>query len=950
MLLAYRLRVLSDTDLQLSCYAVDIRKGGRWAGTPFPLYADKLIAGKGPNQIRLAPIDRKILMSMMMHQKTGGSEALFRGANTSRVLEHLIHSGRAYPEDRNARPLAPAREEKAGAPGWASAEDLLKPVLELPEHLDLIPGVPCYALDRKTGGCAELRTSVDARAVWAWITSPPMPVKNCGAFLEDMGHRYPRAEFPPPPSLHSRRVRDLVPVPLGVFQARDGATRLPDRLELHFRYDQARIVHEASGEQVRWIRGKSLFQADRDPEAERRAEEELVRAGLLREAPREDDLFTAASKTPFFLLDSHRHRDWSAFVAHVHRTLAHWEWELPPSLRPKSVDPEDWYLEYDKSSTGQFKYQQGVIVDGKRINLLPVLNHFLLLRKGLTREEILREIGEDTCPLSTEQGLLLIPSSRLRRMVETLFELYSPAALDASGRLTMGEWRAGELYEENAEGWKPSPTLRSQIEGLRDGLDIRPLEPPQTFCGELRPYQKTGLGWLDFLHTHRLGGVLADDMGLGKTIQVIAAFLRMAETAPLRALVVCPTSVLPNWAAELEKFAPSLSCIRHHGSDREGHPDPLASPQVVLTTYGVLRRDEELLSATPYDVIVLDEAQYVKNPRTRSSRAVRRIPAGLRLALSGTPLENHLGELRSLLDFALPGYLGTETQFNQTLRHPIEQHGDTRAKTALTTRVAPLLLRRSKDQVATDLPPKTEIRTEVDLTESQADAYEVVRAAGEESLHETLTLQGFERSRIQVLDLLLKLRQVCCDPRLLPGADPSQKADAAKRAWLRDALPEMIEEGRRILLFSQFTSMLDLLKPELEALRIPYVELRGTTRDRETPVQTFQAGKVPLFLISLKAGGTGLNLTAADTVIFHDPWWNPAVEKQAEDRAHRIGQDKPVFIYKLICRGTVEERILALQQKKKDLGALLSTDTSSSIRLTREDLNVLLAPLHGGLA
>jgi SNF2 family DNA or RNA helicase len=353
------------------------------------------------------------------------------------------------------------------------------------------------------------------------------------------------------------------------------------------------------------------------------------------------------------------------------------------------------------------------------------------------------------------------------------------------------------------------------------------------------------------------------------------------------------------------------------------------------------------LSEVDWNLLILDEAQAIKNAKTKISKMVGGLQAELRLALSGTPLENHLGELRSLFHFAMPGYLGSEKIFNAVIRHPIEKEDSTWAKELLHRKISPLLLRRSKDVVAGELPPKTEIVQELPLTSTQADLYEVVRAAGEIDIQETLKGQGFERSQIQVLDLLLKLRQVCCDPRLCKAVTrKTLPDDSSKLQWLKEVLPEMIEEGRRILLFSQFTSMLDLIKTEVDKLKIPYVEIRGSTKDRETPVTRFQKENIPLFLISLKAGGTGLNLTAADTVIFFDPWWNPAMEAQAADRAHRIGQDKPVFIYKLICAGTVESRILELQERKKGLQEVIdNTRGGSSKKFTEEDFRSLMAPL-----
>ncbi|MGH8307444.1 MAG: DEAD/DEAH box helicase, partial [Gammaproteobacteria bacterium] len=365
---------------------------------------------------------------------------------------------------------------------------------------------------------------------------------------------------------------------------------------------------------------------------------------------------------------------------------------------------------------------------------------------------------------------------------------------------------------------------------------------------------------------------------------------------------------------------------------------------IVLTTYALLPRDAKVLAAQEYRAVILDEAQAIKNPKAKAAQIVRGLKARQRLCLTGTPMENHLGELWSLFHFLMPGFLGDERHFKRLYRTPIEKHGDTERQAALARRIAPFMLRRTKEQVAAELPPKTEILRTVELESAQRDLYESIRLAMHEKVRQEIEKKGFARSQIVILDALLKLRQVCCDPRLLKLTSAKKVKQSAKLALLMDMLPDLIEEGRRILLFSQFTSMLALIEPELAARELPYVLLTGDTRDRATPIDRFQSGHVPLFLISLKAGGTGLNLTAADTVIHYDPWWNPAVERQATDRAHRIGQDKNVFVYKLITQGTVEEKITELQARKQALAdGLFGKKRTNASAITAEDLTMLLS-------
>ncbi|MGB9651909.1 MAG: DEAD/DEAH box helicase, partial [Candidatus Cybelea sp.] len=531
----------------------------------------------------------------------------------------------------------------------------------------------------------------------------------------------------------------------------------------------------------------------------------------------------------------------------------------------------------------------------------------------------------------------------------TLVELFD-APLTKEGRLELTLAQVGSIDGLEAEvplQWSPATRpLRAALNELISA-ENEPIALPNTFKGELRPYQARGVAWLQLLRRSGFGGVLADDMGLGKTVQFLAHLA--IEKAHGRlcgpVLIVAPTSVLPNWRAEIARFVPHLRVVSLSGNDRAERFDRIEDNDVALTSYALLHRDADRLTEREWEMVVLDETQFVKNPRSKGAQAAAHLRAAQRLALTGTPIENHLDELWSIFSFAMPGLLGDRTQFARLFRTPIEKRGDTQRRALLAARLRPFLMRRTKEDVALDLPEKTEIITRVELDGAQRDLYETIRLAMHERVRAEMQRRGLARSRIVVLDALLKLRQVCCDPRLVKLPAARNVCDSSKLEALLEMLPELIDEGRRVLLFSQFTSMLDLIKPELVARAIDYVEIRGETKNRETPVRRFQSREVPLFLISLKAGGTGLNLTAADTVIHYDPWWNPAVERQATDRAHRIGQHRPVFVYKLITVGTVEERILELQQRKGALAASIFDDAAATAQMLDEtEIERLLAP------
>jgi superfamily II DNA or RNA helicase len=464
-------------------------------------------------------------------------------------------------------------------------------------------------------------------------------------------------------------------------------------------------------------------------------------------------------------------------------------------------------------------------------------------------------------------------------------------------------------------------------------------DPPAAFHGELREYQRESLGWMRFLRDFGFGGCLADDMGLGKTVMVLAMLAaRRAETAGehLPSLVVLPRSLLFNWMSEAARFAPSLRLLDFAHADRHEAADAIPASDLVLTTYGTLRRDAAVLKDHHFDYVILDEAQAIKNATTATAKAVRLLRANHRLALTGTPVENHLGELYSLFDFLNPGLLG-----HQKSRRPKED----RQLATLARGLRPFILRRTKEQVAPELPPRTEETLYCELDGAQRKIYLELRDHYRRVLLKRIDRDGIAKSKIQILEALLRLRQAACHTGLLPGPDQKASAASAKFELLLPRLAELVQEGRKALVFSQFTSLLALLRQELDAAGTVYEYLDGATTNRGERVDRFQQDPAcKLFLISLKAGGTGLNLTAAEYVFLLDPWWNPAVEAQAIDRTHRIGQSRPVFAYRLVARATVEERILELQAQKRALAeAILDAGAGGLKGLQREDVERLLS-------
>ena len=647
---------------------------------------------------------------------------------------------------------------------------------------------------------------------------------------------------------------------------------------------------------------------------------------------------------------------WQRFFADLAPCLAATGWvlEYPRDFRHHILEAESWEAELVEEGNGWFNLDLGILVEGRRLHLAPLLAElFHRERRWLDAAQLQRIPPAEAVILHTPTGdRVRVAAERIKPLASTLIDLFD--ALPASGELRISALDAPRLeFLDDKARWqfKGDDAVLQLARRLKQAQGIKPVAPPADFTLDLRPYQREGLAWLQFLREQNLAGILADDMGLGKTAQALAHLLTEKHAGRLDrpALVVLPTSLVFNWKREAERCAPGLRVLSLHGPARAEAFPLIPQHDVCLTTYPLLWRDEEELARHRYAFLILDEAQTVKNAKARAAGVVRRIEAQHRLCITGTPLENHLGELWAQFDFLLPGFLGDSKQFTNTWRSPIEKRGDQLRRNLLARRIAPFILRRKKDEVARELPEKTIIVRSVELVGGQRDLYETVRAAMDAKVKEEIACKGFNRSQIVILDALLKLRQVCCDPRLLKTVQAAAKVkEHAKMELLMDMLPELVEEGRRVLVFSQFTSMLALIAEELEQAGIGYVILTGDTRNREEVIGRFQDGGVPVFLISLKAGGVGLNLTTADTVIHFDPWWNPAAENQATDRAHRIGQKNKVFVYKLVAEGSIEERIVALQEKKAALAAgVLSEDAVVLTKFGEEDLRALLAPLPG---
>ncbi|PJA25691.1 MAG: helicase [Alphaproteobacteria bacterium CG_4_10_14_0_2_um_filter_63_37] len=810
-------------------------------------------------------------------------------------------------------------------------------------------------LDRGLAGVVE--TPHSPKLLDRLLQAPPLPVAALPAVAQtlavlDPKLPLPQAEEPPLVEVDPRPVLLLTTVvAMGLsHQGYDRYERTFDVAIPSFAYETVVLGPEASGEYHITLEG-TLVRVARRRDEERLRLEELQSAGL--SPVLGTPYLTPDPPRPVYALDNHA--AWPSFMLDELPRLRALGWEVgfAEDFRQRIAPVESWEGEVVQGEEGWFDLDMGIVVEGRRFPLPPLLYQLFKRDPRLLDAQGLAGIDdEEVMALDLpDGGRVALPAGRIKPVMRTLIDLFDTPPGDT---LRLSRWDAARLAElGDQERWqfKGMEDVAALAERLRQSRGVTAVAPPEGFMLELRPYQREGLAWLQFLREQDLAGILADDMGLGKTAQTLAHILTEKRAGRLDrpALVVLPTSLLFNWRREAARCAPDLRVLGLRGPDRAERFAAIAEHDVVLTTYPLVWRDIEALAAHSYHLLILDEAQTVKNAGSKGAQAVRRINARHRLCLTGTPLENHLGELWSQFDFLLPGFLGDAKRFAKQFRNPIEKQGDRLRGDLLARRVAPFMLRRSKSEVASDLPPKNVIVRSVELEGSQRDLYETVRSAMDAKVREAIAAKGLARSHILILDALLKLRQVCCDPRLLKTTTATRVKGGAKLDLLMEMLPELVEEGRRILVFSQFVAMLDLIAQALDKVGLPYLTLTGQTKDREAVVDRFQAGAAPVLLVSLKAGGVGLNLTAADTVIHFDPWWNPAAENQATDRAHRIGQTQAVFVYKLVAAGSIEEKILALQEHKAALAAgVLGDDATALGKFGPEDLQGLFEPLPEG--
>jgi superfamily II DNA or RNA helicase len=938
----------------------------------------------------IRPVDLKLLPALAQariwetHYSYGLPELLRpHGADAITLLRRVAETGRLLHENAHDALLTWSEESPEPQLGWRMATDGsqrlgFEDASGQPLDLRGMEGATIW-IDTKAGRFGAMTQAVAIEALRLVAASPEVAPEEAEALVAALPDTLAGLPLPPPHVAHQTRraaKQCVARLSLGAETARDGPRHWGDTvvlptLTLRFVYEGQEVGEGEADPRI--VLDGEIITLARDHRWEAACATRLMAAGALSveeleihwpgERMKACDFVFAENEMNLHTLEIAGPRAPMEFAFHVVPALRREGWEVIETPKwPYRLSEETAELsvatraEKGAAFQGNDWFSLGFQVDigGKLVDVAPVVAAFL----EQVRDEwedlpdaaaLAKHLSDRPVYLNrVKTGYVVVDLSPLAPLLHLFLTHHAEL-----GALHPSDADVARLAEEALAGsairFADDAGILPLARRLKALAEAESFKPPKGLTAQLRDYQAYGTAWMGSLLEAGFGGVLADDMGLGKTVQTLALLQARREVgAAGPALLIVPTSLLHGWQMQAAQFTPDLRLTVLHGTGRTACREAALQADLVLTTYPLLARDRDWLAAQEWSLVILDEAQTLKNPASQMAKTLREIPAKGRLALTGTPLENSLQDLWTLIDWINPGLLGDRKAFQTLFRTPIEKHGDTVAQARLNRRLRPFLLRRTKEEVATELPPKTEILERVDLPKPQQALYEAVRSSMDARVREAVSKRGLAAARITVLDALLKLRQVCCDSALVKTEAARSVTDSGKRARLRELLGELVAEGRRVLVFSQFVEMLRLIEADLVAAGISYLTLTGQTKNRAEVLDSFAQGDAAVFLLSLKAGGVGLTLTEADTVILYDPWWNPAVERQAMDRTHRIGQSKPVFVHRLVAAGTVEEKILDMQARKQALADALFDDsgaTSESL-LDEATLQDLFAPLN----
>ncbi|MEA3553527.1 MAG: DEAD/DEAH box helicase [Campylobacterota bacterium] len=792
---------------------------------------------------------------------------------------------------------------------------------------------PSLVLDT-TLNCIQ-KFSMDVKKYKNILKAPKIDKNDIGEVFTTIEKVIPNINITTPKEIKTK-VIDKKPIPqIHLLYTKDDDEKLYNSIKIDFLYNNKVMKYYPQNENISYYEKNTKIDIKRDLKFENDCYEKLQQFGFLVEII-DDDIVVQLKQNN----KQEQLKLWKQFLTYDLDILKNENWniiydeqfdmkfELESSIVVNSDEVNDWFsLSFDFEFDGKLQPIAPLVA-----NIISEFDSFENLPDTLNLEV-------------SENHFVEVQTNHIQPIVKTIIELMDKKEKDDTIKVSPFDAHLIDDLDEDIK-WIGNKDILELSKKLKNFKKIKKVTPPSCLNATLRGYQQDGLNWLNFLYEFKFGGILADDMGLGKTIQTLTHLSRLKEDGKLTnpSLIVMPTSLIANWKNEAKKFTPNLSVLPLQGNDRSQYYDDIKNNDLILTTYPLIVRDKEIFDSYDFCYIILDEAQKIKNPKTKMTMAIKTFNCDYRLALSGTPIENHLGELWSIFSFLMPGFLDTQSFFRNYYQTPIEKENNIERQKLLNKRVKPFMIRRTKELVAKELPKKSEIIKYTQFDNKQSKLYESIRVTMEKKVREVVSKKGIGSSHITILDALLKLRQVCCDPSLVKIDEAKKVQESAKLELLLDLLDELVKEDRKILIFSQFTSMLSIIENEIIKAEIKYTKLTGSTTKREDAIEKFTKGDAQIFLISLKAGGVGLNLVEADTVIHYDPWWNPAVENQATDRAYRIGQKNAVFVYKLVVENTIEEKILELQKKKQALqdGIYDENKQQKDIKFSGDELMDLL--------
>ncbi len=836
------------------------------------------------------------LAKNLNYRRWGGSDQRFSGTFGAVLLQDIIKTKRCF-FDENREPLELKKEIFKPEIEFKLSKGEYSLKLNIPYKYKLLDTKPTYILNIESNTIQEF--DMDIELFKKLQKAPKIAQKNIAKVYKTMGKTIPSIEIKTPKGIQTKTIDTK---PIAQIHLKSSS------FKVDFNYEGFEVSYEPKQDKKSFYEEDERVEIKRDLEFEESVKSKIESFGF--------DVAIVDNNISVELKDENRQQQLKVFKEFTHKHLG-------------ELEEDGWYIKNIDDFDMKFEANSEVVVESENENdwfslsfnleFNGVSQPIAPLVSGIIAEFDNFESMPETVNIEVDENHFVeVKTKQIAPIIKTIIELMDKKEKDDTLKISPYDAHMLEYLDDDII-WKGSKEILELSKKLKNFKGIKKVEPPKALTATLRDYQQEGLNWLNFLYEFKFSGILADDMGLGKTIQTLAHLSRLKEEGQLQkpTLVVMPTSLIANWKNEAKKFTPNLNVLSLHGADREERFPYIKENDLLLTTYALIIRDKEKFDKLQFSYIVLDEAQKIKNPKTKMAVAIKEFKSEYRLALSGTPIENHLGELWSIFSFLMPGFLDTLSFFKTYYQSPIEKEHSFSKQDLLNKRIKPFMIRRTKELVALELPAKSEIIKYTQFESKQSGLYESIRVAMEEKVRQAVENKGLASSHITILDALLKLRQVCCDPSLLKLKEAQKVKSSAKLELFLDLVDELLAEGRKILVFSQFTSMLTIIEEQIKLRKIKYTKLTGSTRKREEAIEAFTKGKADMFLISLKAGGVGLNLVEADTVIHYDPWWNPAVENQATDRAYRIGQTKAVFVYKLIVENTIEQKILELQKRKK---------------------------------